>query len=177
MRNKFIVTILIFITIISIIVVYIELPWIILTVYTNFKADPIMPEITKGEFSFYLDYKINEQIFSINDTLKCEYCIGLDGDMNKVINLKQEWLYDTSKYYTHTLYKIDDELIIQYVAPSAEYFMGEIVGKYDLNIPDIYLVNTKTYDRRKMDLNELSEKYRFEVLDFKCDPPIQNSFK
>lgn len=136
-----------------------------------------MPKITSGEFSFRLEYEVNGERMLIEDTLICKYYIQLDEAHGKSVRLKTEWKNDKNKYYKHTLHKIDDIMLIQYSAPQARYWMGEVTADYDLTIPEIDLVNTQTWHREKLTAEEWLQNYGFRILCYQCDPPIQNTFK
>ena len=72
---------------------------------------------------------------------------------------------------------MNDETIIQYVSPGAEYFMGETDEILDLSYPPINIVNKCTWKREKLDSNSLLTRYGFKVLSYQCDQPIKTEEK
>ncbi|MBP3337741.1 MAG: hypothetical protein J6L59_04985 [Clostridia bacterium] len=135
-----------------------------------------LPKISKGEFSFRIEYEINGEIKILEDTMICEYYIQRDEGVGKSLMLKHEWLKDKNKYYVHTLCGLDDDTIIQYISPSANFWMGEDVENYDITIPNIDIVNTKTWERHRLITSELKE-FGLNIINYECDPPIKNSFQ
>jgi len=136
-------------------------------------SKPKIPPISKGEFSFYLEYEINGERKVMEDTLKCEYYIQFDESNGKSLQLKSEWEKDKSKYYLHTMHLIDDNLILQYIAPEDKFWMGEaFVEKYDLTIPKIEVVNKFTWEREQLKDEKDFAKYGLSILNYNCDPPI-----
>lgn len=144
--------------------------------FLPFFCKPPLPKITYGEFPFQLQYEVKGEQFFVEDTLICEYYINMNEGNGKSVQLKQRWMNDKSQYYIHTLYKIDDETIIQYISPGGKYFMGEPHEKGDFTKPLIRIVNTKTWHSFEPQNGELLEKYEFKVLNYECAKPIQNSF-
>ena len=55
------------------IVIYLALPWLLISIGIQLQPNPPRPEITFREFPFRLEYEINGERKIIKDTLICQF--------------------------------------------------------------------------------------------------------
>ncbi len=158
---------------------------------TQLPPNPPKPKIRHGEFNFNLQYEINGENRNLKDTLVCDFdgfeVTQVGGPKNRVWrsyyeNKQQNELFtfrnEPSDIVEIVLENTDNYKIILGMPQAAE-LMGDIERKTEVeNEPcvKVYDVNERYYvypDR----CDEILSECGFEVLEWKCDKPIENEFK
>ncbi len=169
----------------------ITFPWWMLFLGTVFQPNPPSPEITYGEFPFYLEYQINEDVYIIEDILVCEFDgfenLGTGGKIRKW----KEYVKSTGKgmISLQDLSNADDftdwgtqVLELCFDPGCAEYYMNDPdsflnrVPEYDW-IDYLYLTpeGEKGYSGFKTD--EAIERYNIRIIKWEYSKPIENTYK
>ena len=137
--------------------------WIFLGIW--FQPNPPKPDIKYGEFDgFYVDEGRGK-------TRKWKYHFKNEQD-------HEIFVYDRSPDFPKlVLENIDQYKIILGVA-TAEYFLAEPEYKWIPEMPyiDAYDTGVNQYLFQE-EINELLDNHSFKVIDWYCDPPIENTFK
>ena len=159
-------------------VLIIASPWIITSIEILLSPNPPKPEVTYGEFPFRLEYRINDEIFVVEDVIICEYDgIKWDIDSGKYRAWKKTF-ENTSE--EKLLILTDGDAKIYCNLGSGGYYMGDLM--YSINephTPEFYSITS--YDDVDISLSgndkELMEKYKIELIDWRLSKPIENKFE
>ena len=143
------------------------------------KPAPPEPEITYAEFDFRLDYEVDGKPQTYEDVLVCEYTgYEVNWGLGKIRtwNDYNKSTGDDSKIYLHQL---DETKYITLGIGTAEYFMDDPDVDYVPDNPYISVYNSATgyYLGGTQEEIALLEGCGFKVLDWYCDPPIENTYK
>lgn len=176
-------------------------PWILLGIGLWLSPAPPKPEITYGEFDFQFVYEIDGNVKTIEDTIICEFDgFNIDEGRGKTRRWKESFeneqnneLYawrveqiDNPDYNEYkggrkpdynqiVLENIDHYKVLLSVA-DAEYFLGEPENKRTSPIePSIQVYDKETC--YYIESKEFLKEHDFNVISWKCDEPIENTFK
>ena len=185
-------------------ILIISSPWIMLAVRLWLSPAPPKPEITYGEFDFKLVCEIDGETQTIEDTIICEFDgFNIDEGRGKTRRWKENFenkqnneLYawrveqidnpDFNEYkggrkpdYRYIVLKnIDDYKVLLSVA-GAEYFLGEPENRMTAPIePGVSVYDKNTcYFIGPENTEEFLKEHNFKIDSWKCDDPIENTFK
>ena len=150
------------------------LPWVTMFVGSLFLPDPAKPTVRSGEFPFKLAYKINDEMFTVEDTVICRYIgIGMDTGRGKYIKWEVQ-LKSNKKDHVVLLSTNDSEVI--YPLGRAEYYMGEDF-KENYLYPNALVISNNGSNTRLITAVDLKEQYGIELISWEPSPPIENTFK
>ena len=149
-------------------------PWIVIFIGGWLSPNPPAPEITYGEFPFRLEYRLEDEVYVVEDVIVCEY----DGvDWNEGVGKHRIW----KRTFKNTgekdlLVLTDGDTKIYCSVGSADYYMGD--KKYaELFVPKFYYVTFRENITESGSAEDLLDKYKLELLDWKLSEPIENKFK
>lgn len=158
-----------------------------------FFPSPPTPTIKSAEFNFTLKYEIGREVRTLSDTLVCEFDgFNIDEGRGKTRRWKKYYknaqnneLFDypagNPKYYKPK----HDEILLQNIeqykivlaTASAEYFLGDPEYKGIPEMPYIQVFDTNLGYYKDPEQSELFlDEYGFKVIEWYCDPPIENTF-
>ena len=65
------------------IIIYFVLPW--WAIYTELQSSPniIEPKVRNAQFSFKIEYEVNGERYTLEDTLECEYVLSINEGTGK----------------------------------------------------------------------------------------------
>ena len=157
---------------------------------TQLPPNPPRPKIRHGEFSFKLEYEINNERKVIEDSLICDFH-GFKVDAaggpkrrkwkeyyqneqgNEIFTFRNE----PSHYSKIVLKNIGIYKVVLSVG-SAEYFLGEPEYRGVPELPSIQVFDTGTgYYKDPVQGREFLDGIDFKIISWYCDEPIQNNFK
>jgi hypothetical protein len=153
---------------------------------------PSKPKISRGEFSFTLDYVIDGEIRSVSDTRIAEFDgYNLDEGRGFTRKWKQDFVnnkerelfseYSNPNFPYLVIEDIGDYKIVLGIGHAA-YFMGEddepfpgnpyigVVGPEGHLLSDVDWVDVPEYR------DDFLAEHGFEILSWICDPPLMNNF-
>lgn len=146
--------------------------------------DPLVPDITYGEFPFRLEYEIDGERVIVEDTVICEY----DGvGMNEGVGKYRKWKQYLASNHDEedVLLKVEGDKEIWYSVGGADYYMGD-AERYEHLTEDEYHQFPNAYysepnsvggtDSGGVDADELLEKYGVILISWKPSPKITNTF-
>lgn len=186
MSNQFLILWIILCIMIIVLFAIIVLPWIGIALGAFFESAPYAPEIKYGEFPFSLTYMIDDEVFTIEDTIICEY----DGvGWNEGIGKFRKWKARLKSGKTRiTLLKNDNAEIYYFPVKKEDsrlpgIFMGDIEfysGGVGNTFPDAWYTTNfddKTINDYIISADDMKEKYSLKLINWECDPPIENKFE
>lgn len=153
--------------------------WLGILYNGHFGENPPEPAIKYGEFPFWIEFQLGEEIIVIEDTAICEF-IGFEN--LRAAGKKRKWkTYLKSGRERITLLK-DNNIELYFSYGTAEFYMGDnffknpSVMNYNPKIIDsvIYENGKPTYST--ISSTEAWEKYGLKILDWQYSAPIKNSF-
>ena len=176
-KHRIILSIVLSILLISILIVaYFMLPWIILYWAISSSPDPLLPQITYGEFPFELVYEINGERVIVNDIYVCEYdgLIVSEGSGSKERTWKG-YVKSTGDEYGVVLAE-DNERVVYCFVGDAEFYMN------DPETPEGTALTPHIFDKKIisaeiMQSDELIEFYDIKIISWQFSKPIENTFK
>ena len=152
----------------------------------SFGSNPPEPEIKYGEFPIIINYEVDGEVNSLEDTVICEFdgfeSLGAAGKYRK---WKSELKSGSDSLILQC--KGDGNLVVEiaisYGMP--EYYMGDFKQskeEYERAMMDSkYIGCVKTYNGIKTSYSitkeEAWEKYKLKIIDIQYSEPIENSFK
>ncbi len=153
------------------------LPWTIIFI-GSLTADLTQktPKIKYGEFPFYLECKVDGEVFIIEDVVVCVYK-GKDTGFD-TRGLKWEKYIKSTKKRNPILFE-DDNTRIYYDVGMEEFYMGIYSTQSE---PFMYAHESeddwKTYTYKNLKYDELSQnKPHIEVIEFIPSKPIENELR
>ncbi len=153
-------------------------PWIITSIGIWLSPNPTKPEITYGEFPFRLEYRIDDDIFVVEDVIICEYDgIKCDIDSGKYRAWKKTFKNTSEE---KLLILTDGDTKIYCNLGSGGYYMGDLTHfANEPHTPEFYSITS--YDDVDISLSgndkELMEQYNIELIDWQFSKPIENKFE
>ena len=148
-----------------------------------FMPKPPEPQITYGEFPFTITYEVDNEIFTYNDVVICEY-EGVEswGTAGK----RRKWsrkLKSGNEYITLLRSKTSEETfeIYEAIPGLPEYYMGDFQksrAEYEHNMKDYRYLGYKQNDiDHSITKEEAWEKYRIKIINIECSLPIENKYE
>ncbi len=153
------------------------------------------PQITYGEFPFYVEYEMDGERYVIEDTIICEFD-GYDssawfakprtwniklksGDESKCVLNREE---NTQSILTPKRINLRSALVIDYGSP--EYYMDDPNGwsmidkEASFEYREYWKASEKVYDTENTKLNkkELEKYFGIKIIKFEFSKPIKNKF-
>ena len=160
--------------------------WMGLGGYMLFERSPMPPSIVKANINFMLEYSYNGDTFVFNDALICEYD-GYEfvGGLGKVRRWNAYFEKTPSDRYFTIFHHINDTYALAIGIELPEYYMSDpnylksgVRVLSDPNIPRIRVKNIKTNKFVAQEVeNAVLADGGFMIIDWYCDPPIDNSFE
>lgn len=149
-------------------------PWIIIFMGGWLSQDPPKPEITYGEFPFRLEYRIEDEVFVVEDVIVCEYD-GIDWDEGRGKHRNWKMTFKNTGE-EDLLVLIDGDTKIYCSVGGADYYMGD--KEYgEPFIPKFYYVEFCDNITVSGGAGDLLDKYKIELLDWYLSKPIENKFE
>lgn len=166
-------------------------PWLIMFFGLSTSPNPLIPEITYGEFPFRLEYEINGEKKIVEDTLICEYDgVGMDEGRGKFLKWKQYLasgnkelllLENTGMEGIAFSNKKTTILTIYYDPGPAWFYMGDNHGaRYTFDFPNASYsekYNDGSGSNGIMSKEDLLSKYDIKLINWDYAKPIENKFK
>lgn len=148
-------------------------PWIVIYVFGWLSPNPPAPRTTYGEFPFRLEYRIDDEVHVIEDVIVCEYNgVGWNEGAGKYRKWKGTFK-NTGAEEIIVLSDADTRICCS--IGDAAYYMGD--KEYgDSYVPKFYYVETFDNGTVSGDAEDLLDKYKIELLDWKLSEPIENEF-
>lgn len=170
------------------ILLYIFFPWAFPWVGNFIHATPPKPQITYAEFKFKLTYELDGEIKIIEDTIICEFDgFNIDEGRGKTRRWKycyeneqnnEIFVYEKSPNFPKIVLENIDQYKIILGVSSAQYFLSEPEYTGTPELPSIQVYDTSIgYYKDPTQSKEFLNEHNFKVIDWYCDPPIENSFK
>ncbi len=150
------------------------------------------PQITYGEFPFYVEYEMNGQRYVIEDTILCEFT-GIHYD-STTLTQRRTWdmRLKSGNEFRYVLFSeknapsvlkpkrmnVETELWLDYGSP--EYYMGDSAGtSASFEYREEWKISEKGTDTEDTKLNqkELEKHFGIKVIRFEFSKPIKNKFK
>jgi hypothetical protein len=158
-------------------IIFLNLPWLLLFIGIHSKPNPPHPEITYGEFPFRLEYEINGDRKVIEDTLICEFDgFGADEGRGKYRKWKQRL---ASGQKNVTLVRVNDSNEIYLFPGSAEYYMGDLdTDRNDSSFPNaLYIQKDGRFTSGGIiRADELLSKHHIKLISWNPSQPVKNTF-
>ena len=153
---------------------FFSLPWIFIGVGVWLSPDPLKPEIRYGEFPFEIVYKLDGQLYTLNDVLVCEYG-GINA--NEGVGKYNSWkgyLKSTGDEAIVLLRKNNVRIICTISSP--DYYMNDPACLFQEIVPSLVLIQD---DKSITSAHDLSEEecqaYGIELISWTLSEPIQNN--
>ena len=135
---------------------------------------PAKPKVTYGEFPFELVYEYDNQKYTVNETIVCEYegiSFSLDGGNSR------EWNCYITNNDESGRYHLDSDkyraLYVQ-VPLEADYYMGDPAFNAEFAMPYIYFIDDNTgtvyYEQDLMDV------VGAKIISWNVSSPLENNF-
>lgn len=143
----------------------------------KFMSNQPTPQITYGEFPFKLTYKINGELFIIEDTIICEYSgTGWDEGQGK----HRKWERNLASGNNEViLLQLKDGTKIHYPIGSANFYMGDLEDyeSFDFTFPNAFIYEKKgdNFYNRQITDKELLAIYKIELISWDYTEPVTNS--
>ena len=136
---------------------------------------PVTPKTKKAEFPFEIVYEYNNEQFTVNETIVCEYegiSFKLEGGNSRDWNCYITNNDDYGRYY------LDKEkypsLYVQ-IPLEADYYMGDPDANPEFSLPYIFFIDESTgttyYEQ------DLSSVIGAKIISFKLSEPLVNNIK
>lgn len=149
-------------------------PWILIFIGGWLSPNPPAPEITYGEFPFRLEYRIEDEVYVVEDVIVCEY----DGvDWNEGVGKHRIWKGTFKNTGEEELLVLTDgDTKIYCSVGGADYYMGD--KEYgEPYVPKFYYVTSFENGTVSGGADDLLDKYKIELLDWQLSEPIENKFE
>ncbi len=181
MKKSLKISIVVLVSLVIMFFIGLILPWIIVIVEMEIqdkelsqKAIPPAPVVKYGEFPYTLEYKLNDEIVKVEDTVICEY-MGINAFKQRSWNADQRYIDIYKGQYGK------EYIEVSFLLPSADMYMGDSEIKVDADyIPEIKLDSTvgKNSKLLIMTLEEFLEEYDIdlEIIKFDTANSIENTF-
>ena len=157
---------------------------------TQLPPNPPKPKIKHKEFSFKLEYEINGEKKTVEDSLICDFdgfeVRAVGGPKKRIwkehFKNKQndEILTTGNKSSTKEQIVLENIDIYKVVlsAGTAEYFLGEPEYGRTEKLPFIQVYDTTTeYYKDPTESNAFLSEYAFKIIEWYCDTPLESNFK
>lgn len=155
-----------------------------------------VPQITYGEFPFYVEYEKDGEKYVIEDTVICEFegfdtSLGFQtirtwsaklksGDENKCVLTREE---NSPSVLTPGRTNTLSRLVLDYGSP--EYYMDDPVGwskvdrKACFEYREIWKESEKVSntEHTKLSKRKLEKHFGIKIIKFECSKPIKNKFE
>ena len=134
------------------------------------------PEVKEGRFHISVTYEYNGEIKNASGMYVCEYdgVIWYNVNRDPFVNWKESFEGDIKDGGVLPICNTDDggEIFISFLL-YPEYFMGD--PNYAEYTPTVRA--ELFYDDEQIDDADVIAEYGVKLLDYKCDEPIENSYK
>lgn len=139
---------------------------------------PSKPEIKRTEIDFALTYEINGEERYYSDSLVCKFD-GIDITSAGKSRKWKYWYKNNPENDKIELYNIDDVYCITIGVGTPRYFLSDPDINYIPENPYISIFNRNTgdYITGTQKEKELLRKIGFKIIDWKCEKPIENTYK
>ena len=158
------------------ILLFFNLPWVIIHTGAWFSPRPLEPTITRGEFPFRIDYKIGEEKFTVKDTFIAEFDgFGWNAGHGRY-RLWRGWIKGSKE---SNLLLISDDIRKVYVfVGNAEFYMNDERWPIERPFtPHIFMVKIEGVESSIMFEEELMKEYSIKIIEYSFSEPIINSFR
>jgi len=171
--------ILTFILIVIVFTLFLTVPWTLIHAGAWFMPRPSMPEITRGEFPFRIEYKINGEKFIIEDVFIAEFD-GFAWDAGQGRHrLWKGWVEGTGEF--RVLIPVDEMRRLEIVVGRPETYMNDrSIITHGAPFPQFIMI---TYDYnqnisgRNLSVENLYEQHGVKIINYEFSEPIVNSFR
>ncbi len=150
------------------------------------------PQITYGEFPFYVEYEMNGHRYIVEDTILCEFT-GIHHD-STTLTQRRTWDMNLKSGNEIRYVLFSEENIPSVLEPkrmnveselwldcgSPEYYMGDSAGNgASFEYRETWKASENVYDIENTKLNkkELEKYFGIEIIRFEFSKPIKNEFK
>lgn len=157
-------------------------------------SNPAPPAIKHAEFPFEIKYEMNGNIYSISDTVVCDFdktalnagWFGNIREWNTQLKSGTSRIYFLRGENIRSVLKpdrVDTKISVYYNFGAATYFMGDPRGsnfeKPSINYYEEYMPNPKTtvVDSTPLTKEDLQKYFGITIISWSFSPPITNTFK
>lgn len=156
---------------ILLIVGYIVGPWLLLYIGLSSGENPPKPAYSYGEFPFYLEYEINGQIMSLEDTVIVKYDgIGLSEGTGKYIKWKQTLASGNEEV---VLFKDGESVTLIFTVRSEDYHLEDKLDNEDTLIPSVIKKEGRMTSHKPISDGELLNEYNIRLIKFEYGEPLK----
>lgn len=151
--------------------------WLGLAFLSLTEPSPPKPQIRWGEFPFRLEYKLNDELIVIEDTVIANYK-GINHFSNSGKHRKwKQYLASDKKEVNVLLLQLDDGSQLYYNVGGAGYYMegGQKAPNTYESFNSVYMQTNG--NQRLVRPEELLNDFGIELIKWEESPPIENSFK
>jgi len=146
-------------------------PWLLLYLGISMQDNPPKPAITYGEFPFHLEYKFNNQLMVIDDTVivKFDGFEFSEGSSSKYVSWKQTLASGNKEV---VLYK-DGETSLIFSVGIENYHLEDQSFNVDTITPDVNKKVGRMTSIKEIPDYELRDTYNLELIKFNYGEPLK----
>ena len=145
---------------------------------TILSETPPKPDITYGEFSLRLEYKINNELIIHEDILIAEFSGINHFSVNGKHRQWRQHLMSDRRSEHILLMTLENGGRLYYNVGSASYFMGDVIREESTQINSFNSVFLQDGNSRRLILPDvLLSDFGIELISWEHDPPIENVFR
>lgn len=155
-----------------------SLGWICLKLGLLFSKKPLLPERTQGEFPYKIVYELNGETHTVEGKYICKYD-GIATDEGRGKHRTWVGYVDGTEEKSVYLFENEEVAIYCYIG-DAGYYMGD--NEYSGHIEGTPLIprlfcKPKIEEIISLTEDEIFERYKIRILEYKISEPIANSFQ
>ena len=136
-----------------------------------------LPEITRGEFPFRVEYTIEGETFIVEDVYIAEFAgVGFNTGVGR-FRRWNGYILSSGLSWVHVL-TVDEARTIYLSVGGANYYMGdESIARAEPFIPGFLMVRLRERGRSISWQEEIFAPYNVELMSWELSPPIVNTFR